>query len=390
MNRWQPDPGAPGWTPRTTTGAFTSAACLIAALLAAPAPARAEDRFIVQGLFDAELWKTDSGSRLLSRNEGDSATAGLLRLWTAGDFAPGLQGYALGYAYSGTAWEEEVGEEGGIDAEIEQAFLRYTIQGPARLQIEGGKIATPAGDFYTRYFSSKNPLIGTPDNYSVTYPHGLKVSGWAGRFDYRAAAIDLPMSNVNYVPEAGEAWRPLAGAGFTPLQGLRFGAYYTRGPYLGPEVQAGVPTGSDWSDFDQAVAGFEFQFSRGYFELRGDFTLSSYEVPTMARSARGRAWYVEPKYTFSPRLFAALRLEQNEYPFIRLFPFGWIAPEATLVDVEAGVGWHLASGAILKVSYRRDQWIVDETRKDMFPEGYALAAQLSYTFDVVSWFERPR
>ena len=60
------------------------------------------------------------------------------------------------------------------------------------------------------------------------------------------------------------------------------------------------------------------------------------------------------------------------------------------MDAEAGLGWHLAPGAILKVSYRRDQWIVDEARKDMFPEGYALAAQLSYTFDVVSWFERPR
>ena len=381
---------ARGRAERTTAGALAGAACLIAALAAAPAPARAEDRFIVQGLFDAEIWKTDSGSRLLSRNEGDAATAGQLRLWSAADLAPGLQGYVLGKAYSGTAWEEEANDPGGIDTAIEQAFLRYTFQGRARLQIEAGKFAAPAGDFYARYFSSQNPLVGSPDSYNVNYPKGLKVSGWAGAFDYRVAAIDLPLSNENYVPEAGEAWRPLVGAGVTPIQGLRFGAYYTRGPYLGPDVEPGVPAGSDWRDFDEAVAGFDFQFSRGHFELHGDFTLSRYEVPTIAASARGRAWYLEPRYTFSPRFFGALRLEENEYPFIRLFPFGWIAPEATLVDAEAGLGWHLAPGAILKVSYRRDQWIVDEARKDMFPEGYALAAQLSYTFDVVSWFERPR
>jgi hypothetical protein len=365
----------------------------IAALAAAatPAPARAEDRFIVQGLFDAELWKTDTASRLLSRNEGDTASAGVLRVWVAGDFAPGLQGYALGTAYSGNAWEEEEEEEGGIETYVEQAFLRYTLQGKARMQIEGGRIVTPAGDFYTRYFSTKNPLIGTPDSYTVNYPEGLKVSGWVGPVDLRAAAINLPFVNANYVPpDPGKAWRPLVGAGVTPMQGLRFGAYYTKGPYLGPDIEAGVPAGDAWQDYDQAVAGLDFQFSRAHFELHGDFALSSYEVPTMERSARGRAWYLEPRYTFSPRFFGALRLEENEYPYIRLFSFGWIAPEATLRDIEAGVGVHLVPGAILKVTYRRDQWIVDEARKDEFPEGYAVAAQLSYTFDVVSWFERPR
>jgi hypothetical protein len=358
---------------------------------AAATPARAEDRFMVQGLFDGEYWKTDSGSRLLSMNDGDAAGAGELRLWAAGDFAPGLQGYALGKAYSGTAWEDEDGDTGGIETALEQAFLRYTFQSKARLQIEAGQMAMPAGDFVTRYFSSVNPLIGAPDSYSVNYPKGLKVMGWAGLFDYRVAAVDLPMANADYIPaEPGEAWRPLAGAGITPMQGLRVGAYYTRGPYLGPDSEAGIPAESDWKDFDQAVAGLEFQFSRGHFELHGDFATSSYEVPTLVKSARGRAWYVEPKYTFSPRIFAALRLEQNEYPWIRHFSFGWIAPEATLEDVEAGIGWRVTPDLLLKASYRKDRWIVDEAVQEDFPEGYAVAAQLSYTFDVVSWFERPR
>ena len=70
------------------------------------------------------------------------------------------------------------------------------------------------------------------------------------------------------------------------MQGLRFGAYYTRGPYLGPDSEAGIPAGSDWKDFDQAVAGLEFQFSRGHFELHGDFATGWTCSPTSAAPAR--------------------------------------------------------------------------------------------------------
>jgi hypothetical protein len=42
------------------------------------------------------------------------------------------------------------------------------------------------------------------------------------------------------------------------------------------------------------------------------------------------------------------------------------------------------------VAYRRDRWMVDDTMKAFFPDGYALSAQLSYSFSVNSWFERPQ
>jgi len=345
---------------------------------------------MVQGLFDAEIWKTDPGSRLLSLNDGDAAAGGRLRLWSAGDFLPGLQGYMLGQAHSGTALPEEEGKEGQMQTGIEQAFLRYTLKGATRLVIEGGKFTTPVGDFSDRYLSSQNPLIGTPDSYTVAYPYGVKMSGWAGPVDYRAALVDQPMVNEGYVPESGRAWRPVVGAGVTPVQGLRLGAFYTFGPYLGPEVESALPTGSRWRDFEEAVVGFETQFSRGHFELRGEFTHSRYDAPTGGPSVRGQAFYLEPKYTFTPRVFAALRLEQNEYAYISLMSWGWLVSEATFVDAEACLGWRLAPGAILKVSYRRDRWDVDESLKSILPDGYALAAQLSYSFDVISWFERPR
>ena len=366
--------------------ALATAALLLAA---ASSPVLSEERWTVQGLLDAEYWQTDDGSRLLSRNEGNAAGGGRLRLWAAGDFAPWLQGFARG-AFSDGVTSYGV-EEGTVQSDLELAFLRYTAPERTGLVLEAGRLQTPVGDFSGRYLSTQNPLIGAPDNYGVEYPLGFKVWGRAGRFDYLAAEVDKPMIVKGYVPEAGNAFRPVLGAGFTPLAGLRFGAYVTQGPYLGEEVESALPPGTSLPDYDQKVEGFETQFSRGYFELHAEIAWSRYDVPTYSSPIRGRVFYVEPKYTFTPRLFAALRLEQNEYAYVAVFPGGnWFGTAVTFADVEAGIGWRLTPGLLLKASYRRDRWDVDESLKDILPDGYAVAAQLSYTFDVRSWVERPR
>lgn len=58
--------------------------------------------------------------------------------------------------------------------------------------------------------------------------------------------------------------------------------------------------------------------------------------------------------------------------------------------MEVGAGYRIAPGAVLKVAYRRDRWNVDDSLKPILPDGYALSAQISYTFNVSSWIERPR
>jgi len=357
-----------------------------ALLLMHTAPARAEDKVLVQGLFEAEVWKTDEASLLLSKNEGDTAPAGRLRLWAVGEFLPRLQGFAVGRLEEGKGSYEEYGE-----SVLEQAVVRYTFAAPHRLVIEGGKIISPVGNFSRRYLSSTNPLIGSPDSYSVAYPYGIQVSGQVSRLDYRVAAIDRPIVNDNYVPpDPGSAVRPAVALGVTPVTGLRFGVYSTRGPYLGPDVEAVLPAGTTWKDYGQAITGTDVQFSRGHFEVNGDFAVSSYEAPTKKFKSRGRAYFIEPKFTFSPRLFAALRVEKNDYPYIMPFGSFWVANNAELFDVEAGAGYRIAAGAVLKVAYRRDFWNVQDSRKSMFPNGHSVAAQLTYSFNVNSWLERPR
>lgn len=359
---------------------------LAAALATGEAHAQVANRVAVRGLQDLELFQTDSDSRLLSRNDGDLAGAGRLRLWAAADFTSGFQGVLLGRLESGKAYGES-----GTRGEIEQAFLRYVAPEKAHLMIDVGRVVFPIGNFSKRYFSSVNPLIGSPDSYDVSYPEGVVVTGAASFFDYRVAVIDRPLANKKYVPEADAAWRPAVDLGFTPVIGLRIGAYVTQGPYLSRAVEPMLPAGERWRDFDQRVAGLELEFSRGHFELNGDWAFSTYDVPTKGGVSRGQAWFLEPKYTWTPRLFTALRLEKNDYPYIQpIDSSSWIAQNVTFHDVEAGIGWRFTPDLVLKASYRRDRWDVSESMESFFPNGYSCGVQLSYSFDVRSWFERPR
>ncbi len=363
------------------------AATLLAALAVdGSAHAAVEKRWIVHGLQDLVLLDTDDASRVLSRNEGEPGGVGQLRLWVAGELMPGLTAQVVGRIEGGSGTAT-----GETESEVDQALLRWAPSPGLRLLVDVGKVGSPFGNFRDRSFSDVNPLIGAPDSYDVSYPLGIVVTGQVSRLDYRVAWIDGPMANENYVPEAGAAWRPGVALGVTPFIGFRIGGYATAGPYLGPSVEFALPAGAAWRDFDQEIYGFELKFSRGHFELNGDVAFSRYEVPTTTSDPRGQAWYLEPQYAWTPRLFTAARIERNDYPYIMpIDSTFWIASNATFYGIEAGVGWRFTPDLLVKGSYRTDHWHVDRSLEEILPEGRAVAVALSYRFDVLSWIDRPR
>jgi hypothetical protein len=345
--------------------------------------AHAQDWLLLGGVAAGEGSETDTDSRLLSRNDGDPFTSTQLNLWAGARIHPRLDFVALGEF--GTA-----SDTAETEAELEEAFLRYSAPGAQAWTFLAGMIASPLGSFATRRLPQDNPLIGKPDTYGVGYPLGVWAEGRVKGFDFGFGFVDEPLYNPDYVPEPGSAWRPTIRGGYTPFIGLHFGAGYTRGPYLSEDVAPLLPAGAAWQDFEQEILLLSAEFSRGHLVLHSEVTFSSYEAPTAPEPLSGDAAYVEIKYTWTPRLFTALRAERNNYPYIQPeSPGVWRAVTANLYDAEIGLGFRITPGLLLKGSYRQDYWTVEGPREAFFPDGHAVALQISYTFDIKSWFRRP-
>jgi len=344
--------------------------------------ARADERFMIQGLTDAEYWDTTPQSAYLTRNAGEPAAAGRLRLWAVGDLAQGLQGFVLGRIEGA-----KVNTVEQTDSEVDQAYLRYSFSSPQPLVLQAGKLSLPYGNFSRRYFSSQNPLIGAPENYEISYPWGLQVSGALRRFDFMAAALNGPLTHLEYDSPTESILRPAFATGVTPLVGFRIGGYFTHGPYLSRVPEAWLLPGKSPSDYHETVAGLDLQYSRAHFELNTEMTVTRLQVPATG-DARGRIWYVEPKYTFSPRWYAAMRYERGDLPEPTwIWAQTWAAEQEGIHDLETGVGFRALPGLLVKGSFRTDFGSGNPT---LYQDGRVVALQLSYSFDVKSWFAAAR
>jgi hypothetical protein len=347
---------------------------------AATRAAEAQNAILVQGIADAEAWKTDSGSILLTRNGGQPSFLGRMHLWGAAGVGRHVVVYAAGTMETGNARTES-----GTEWNTELAGVRYTQS--SAFVIDAGKMAPVVGTFAARRYSTRNPLIGMPDGYPLQYPLGVQASGARGPFDYRAAVVSLPVQHEGYTPVPTPTPRPALGAGFTPTVGARFGVSATWGPYLNRDLAPTLLAGRSWRAYNEGIYAADAQLSRGYLELHAELARSSYEVPegaTGIRTVRGLTYYTEAKYTLTPRLFAAGRFERNDYPYIQpVSDAAWIANPTNMYDGEAGVGYRVTSRTLLKASVRSDRWDVPPEMRAFLGNGTALALQLSQSFDVV-------
>lgn len=356
-------------------------AAIVALLLAGSA--RAQSRVALEGTLDVEGWKTDTSSNLLTRNRGDPLGCARLQLWGAFEPVRGVDLYALFEGEKGTANERY---ENGV----EQAGLRWNA---SRLfTVDAGKVTYPVGAFANRRFSWRNPVIGVPDGYPVQYPYGVVASGMWSVLDYRAGTVSLPISHEGYTPAPSTAWRPAFSLGVTPYIGVRLGMGYTWGPYLNDRLTASQLAGQPWDSYDERIATADLAVSFGYLELNAEGGWSSYDVPGRAEPIEGLTYYGEGKYTLSPRLYVAARLERNDYPFIRpVSATAWTARKTDFKNQEVAAGFRLTATTLLKASYRWDEWhVTPSNRAFVRPGGNAFAIQLSQRFDVVDWVERAR
>jgi hypothetical protein len=151
--------------------------------------------------------------------------------------------------------------------------------------------------------------------------------------------------------------------GWKPLVGLVIGGSYAHGEWLNGSLRNGLsPVLRPGDRFPQEAFGLDAEYSRDYWLVRGELIRSRWRLPALASPfidgpLDATAGFVESLYRFTPRLFAAARLERltfsritGEHQYNGL-PETWDAPVSR---IEAGGGIYLQRNLITRVVVQRN------------------------------------
>ena len=114
-----------------------------------------------------------------------------------------------------------------------------------------------------------------------------------------------------------------------------------------------------------------------------------------ADALTGFTYYGEAKYTLSPRLYVAMRLERNKYPFIRPPTLGAAVWAPRLTDftstAKREIGYRVGSTTLLKaVVASRPAGGCGPGQAFAVRAATRCASQISQAFDVMNWYDRAR
>jgi len=250
------------------------------------------------------------------------------------------------------------------DAEIYQAGVRYERPGAIATRVDLGYIVSPIGLGMLDTRANLNPTIAGHVSYFVpmpsfestgprasvitaTYPLGAVATVSALHWDARAAVVNSSPTRAYTLGNSAnprQALNVVAGAGVTPIVGLRLGVSAAHGPYAtADDITGGAPAEAR----EATLAGVEGEYSFAYTAIRGEWMRTSFE--TTAADAVAYEWFIQGLQTLSPRWFAAARHEGTSPP--QTGPAATAALRTTLKVVEATIGYRVTPGIALRASY---------------------------------------
>jgi hypothetical protein len=233
---------------------------------------------------------------------------------------------------------------------FDQYLLRYAPLADARLNVQVGKFATVIGNWVARHDSWNNPLINAPlpyENVTIvsdvkapasrdefldrrriadkkyewvpliwgpSYTTGAAVFGHGGNVDY---ALEVKNAAPSSRPEVWDArsrgfTRPTVSGrlGWRPSAAWALGASLSGGSYLREKSAATLAAGHHLGDYRQLLAAADASYGWRHVQLWGEVMATRFEVPRVG-DADTLAYYLEGRYKLTPRLFAALRWNQQ-------------------------------------------------------------------------------
>src|SRR6266700_3644942 len=280
----------------------------------------------------------------------------------------------------------------GAQVRLDEYALRFTPWSDSRVNLQVGKFATVVGNWVPRHLSWENPFTNPPlvydnvtpisdklapaspldfverfDNqkyefnpviWGPSYASGISVSGRLGRFDY---AAEMKNASLSSRPESWNVTEvgfdhPTFSArlAFRPNQIWNLGLSASEGPYFRPEAEPTLPPGRGIGDYREFVLGQDASFAWHHLQLWAEFYEARFEVPRVG-DADTFAYYFEAKYKFTPRLFGAVRWNQQLFSNISDGAGGQLRWNQDLWRIDVAAGYRFTSHIQLKLQYSFQQ-----------------------------------
>jgi hypothetical protein len=297
-------------------------------------------------------------------------------------------------------------------------YVRVRPWAGRAFDIQAGRIPPVFGAFGRRtYGASENPLIGYPLAYQyltslrsdaipasaddlldmrargwqASYPigapdeapgvplvtayrwdTGVQAHGVAGRFAASVAVTVGTLSNPRV--EDDNRGRQVSGRiGWMPIAGLAVGASAARGEFLTRSIGDASEAIFGTRSSGLRALGVDAEYSRDHWIVRGEVIDNRWELPTfgqpvIATPLRATAAFVETRYRFTPRYFAAARADRLTFSRIKGElnfqgrPTPWDAP-VTRIEVGGGVQIlrNLEARAVVQRNWRDAGRVRDRT-----------------------------
>jgi len=268
--------------------------------------------------------------------------------------------YAALDVHSSSYFPYELGAEDDrtVGVELMQAFIGY-VRSSSRssILIKAGQISSAFGLSPMDYDDFKMPLINPPLAYTAKLPiradqvpcgvediiwqtydsgvayhcggsaaesygltpvtlYGLpsvEVQVSLSHFDGRLQITNSSPANPHGLFSGSQRAQWTAGGGYTFAHAFHIGASGFRGPYLDSNLIPSLPRNTRLASFPASGFGIDANWSRDAWSARGEWLHLRFNTPRFIESPSQSAAYFELKRIVSPRIYAAGRLNFEDF-----------------------------------------------------------------------------
>ena len=239
------------------------------------------------------------------------------------------------------------------------AYQYLTSLRPDALPASADELLRMRGRGWLSSFSVGNPIPdrGIPLVSAFRWDTGAQVHA-ANQFIEGAVSVTVGTLSNPLVSDDNNGRQVSGRAAIHPAAGLIIGFSGAHGPFVTQAAAEAAGFGTTSGRFTQTAWGADVEYSRAYYLVRAEALVSDWQVPLVSapfvtNPLRAVSGYVEGRYKFGPRLYAAGRLDRLGFSDVTgsTRTDSWDAP---VTRYEVGGGFAIQRNLDLKGSFQHN------------------------------------